>query len=88
MRGGKIIVVEEIVRKVDTDEGFLFGRTFSEIDNLFKAPMPSSQLEIYCASGPLSRQCFQYETSMVLSKCIRTEVNDKKFAIIPLLHSI
>lgn len=86
LKNGKVIVVEEIVKGVSED-GYIFGRKFAKVENLFKAPIQSRILDIGLASLPLSRACFQYKTSMVVSKCIRTEMENKKFAIIPLLHT-
>jgi hypothetical protein len=86
LENGHIIVVEKIV-KGGLNDGFIFGRKFRKIENLFEAPMPSSQLDIYMVSLPLTRKVHRYKASLVKFKCICTKVGKKKCAILPLLHT-
>jgi len=83
-----IFVIEKIIQ-IGNADGYIKGRKFAKIDNLFLKPMPSKSMDIYSVSSLKSTLEMRNITD-IANKCIRTKIdeNGRKFAIIPLIHSL
>lgn len=81
---GKPFVIEKIV-KTSPNDGVIRGRRYRKHEDLFNAPLKSSRLNIYLATGPTGK-IITKGISKIRFKCISTEIKKNKYAIIPLLH--